>query len=59
MLHACAVRFDVTENLENFWKLNKAYARFRRYLGLLYKFYSINSTVEHLHKKIKIYGVPL
>ena len=25
MLHACAGRFDVTGNLENFWKLNKAY----------------------------------
>jgi len=24
MLHACAVRFDVMENLENFWELNKA-----------------------------------
>jgi len=27
MLHACAVRFDVTGNLENFWflgELNKA-----------------------------------
>ena len=24
MLHAYAVRFDVTGNLEKFWKLNKA-----------------------------------
>jgi hypothetical protein len=24
MLHACAVKFDVTGNLENFWELNKA-----------------------------------
>jgi len=24
MLHAYAARFDVTGNLENFWKLNKA-----------------------------------
>ena len=24
ILHACAVRFDVTKNLENFWQLNKA-----------------------------------
>ena len=24
MLHACAIRFDVTGNLEKFWKLNKA-----------------------------------
>ena len=24
MLHACAARFDVTGNLENFWQLNKA-----------------------------------
>ena len=24
MLHACAVRFDVTENLEKFCELNKA-----------------------------------
>jgi hypothetical protein len=23
MFHACAVRFDVTENFEIFWKLNK------------------------------------
>jgi len=26
MLHACAVKFDVTGNLENFCKLNKALA---------------------------------
>jgi len=26
MLHACAGRFDVTGNLENFWQLNKATA---------------------------------
>jgi len=26
MLHACAVRFDLTGNLEKFWKLNKALA---------------------------------
>jgi len=24
MLHTCAVRFDMMENLEKFWKLNKA-----------------------------------
>ena len=24
MFHAYAARFDVTENLEKFWKLNKA-----------------------------------
>ena len=24
MLHACDQRFDVTENLENFWEVNKA-----------------------------------
>ena len=24
MLHACATRFDVTENPKNFWKLNMA-----------------------------------
>ena len=24
MLHACAARFDVTENLEKFYELNKA-----------------------------------
>ena len=23
MLHACVTRFDVTMNLENFWKLNQ------------------------------------
>ena len=26
MLHACDQRFDVTENLENFYELNKAIA---------------------------------
>ena len=26
MLYACAARFDVTGNLKNFWKLNKATA---------------------------------
>ena len=25
MLHACVQKFDVTGNLENFWKLNRAY----------------------------------
>ena len=24
MIHVCATRFDVTENLEKIWKLNKA-----------------------------------
>ena len=24
MFYTCAARFDVTENLENFWELNKA-----------------------------------
>ena len=23
MFHACAIKFDVTENLEKFWELNK------------------------------------
>jgi len=36
MLHACAARFDVTGNLENFWQLNKAlvdkkFAKFFRF----------------------------
>jgi len=26
MLHACTARFDVTGNLEKFWKLNNALA---------------------------------
>ena len=25
MFHACAVRFDMTENLKNIWQLNKTY----------------------------------
>jgi hypothetical protein len=28
MLHACVQRFDVIENLKNFWKLNKAISLF-------------------------------
>jgi len=27
MFHACVQKFDVTENFENFWELNKAKAK--------------------------------
>ena len=39
MHHACAARFDVMENLENFWELNKALLRI---LQRQYKSYKIS-----------------
>ena len=35
MLHACAARFDVTGNVENFWELNKALIGDTKFLGVI------------------------
>jgi len=32
MLHACAIRFDVIENFEKIWELNKALDTYMEYL---------------------------
>ena len=49
MFHACAVKFDVTRNLEKFWELNK---EFTQKLKKIKFFVTLNFTPHVLNIKI-------